>query len=497
MGFAEYDRYDALGLAELVDKGEVTALELLEEAIARAERVNPRLNAIVIRMHDIARERVKAPLSGPFAGVPFLMKDLAAGYAGVPLQSGSRMYRGFLPEKHSTLTQRYLDAGLVVFGKTSSPELGLVPVTEPELYGPTHNPWRYGVTPGGSSGGSAAAVAAGIVPMAHGGDGGGSIRVPASCCGLFGLKPSRARLPVGPYEPTRLFGLSVEHVLTRTVRDSAAMLDATAGPEDLTMFFPPAAPEGGYLAALSEKPRRLRVAFTDEPFMPAPKHAEATRAVERAAELCRELGHEVVRARPALDGPTFAKAFFLHFAVGVASEMRMAEAHLRRPAGPADVEQATWLLALVGRSIDAGEFAVHRRKMLREAANVVRFFQDYDVLLTPTLGQPPLKHGALLPKGGGPEAALMDVVSTIGSPTLLKLPGVIDRAVGRAFHFAPYTMVFNVTGQPSASVPVHWTDDGLPMGAMVTAQDEQTVLSLSAQIEEAQPWFDRRAPNQP
>lgn len=490
MGFAEYDRYDGVGLAELVAKGEVTASELLEEAIARAERVNPRLNAIVLKMYDEARSRAGGALSGPFAGVPFLLKDLAAGYAGVPLQSGSRLYRGYIPEEHSELVRRYLDAGLVVFGKTNTPELGIVPVTEPEIYGPTHNPWRYGHTPGGSSGGAAASVASGIVPMAHGGDGGGSIRIPASCCGLFGLKPARARQPVGPSEPERFFGFSAEHVISRSVRDSAAMLDVSAGAEDISMFFPRA--EQGFLAALDAPPKKLRIAWTDEPLMPAPSHLEATRAVEATVKLCEELGHEVERARPVFDARAFAKAFFLHFAVAVASELSMAEAYLRRPAGPADVERETWLLGLVGRSIDAGEFVVQRRILLREAAKAVRFFSDYDVFLTPTVGMPPLEHGHLLPDGA--EAALMNVVAAVGTPTMLKIPGLLDRAVERAYDFAPYTMVFNVSGQPSASVPTYWTADGLPMGSMITANHEYTVLRLAKQLEEAQPWFDRRAP---
>ncbi|MGE3636662.1 MAG: amidase, partial [Sandaracinaceae bacterium] len=234
MTLAEYDSCDGVALAELIQKREVTPAELLEEAIARAERVNPRINAIVVRMFDIARERAATPLSGPFAGVPFLIKDLASGYAGVLHQAGSRLYRGYIPEQHNTLIARYLDAGLVIFGKTNTPELGVLPVTEPELYGPTHNPWRYGVTPGGSSGGAAASVAAGIVPMAHGGDGGGSLRIPASCCGLFGLKPSRGRMPTGPKEPERFFGFSAEHAITRSVRDSAAHLDISSGPEPIT-----------------------------------------------------------------------------------------------------------------------------------------------------------------------------------------------------------------------------------------------------------------------
>ena len=493
MAFAEYDSHDALGLAGLVKAGEVSPTELLEEAIARAERVNPRINAIVIRMYEEARERASRTLpDGPFRGVPFLLKDLGSSYAGVALQAGSRMYRGYVPEQHGELVNRQLEAGLVVFGKTNTPELGILPTTEPELYGPTHNPWRHGVSSGGSSGGSAAAVAAGILPMAHGGDGGGSIRIPASCCGLFGLKPSRSRNPVGPEEAESFFGFSCEHVISRSVRDSAAMLDATAGREDGAIFFGP--PGEGFLRALDTEPRKLRVAFTADPLLPAEPNVDATRVVEDAASLLEELGHEVIRARPRIDSHAFAKAFFFHFAAAVASELRWAESFQHRPIGPADVERTTWLLAMAGRSIDASEFVYHRRVLLRESLSVVRFFDDVDIFLTPTTGAPALAHRALEPQGW--EAQLQALVATVGTPAFLKIPGLLDDAIDRAYAFAPYTPVFNVTGQPSASVPLFWTDDGLPFGAMITARPgaDALVLQVAAQLERARPWFGRRAP---
>lgn len=493
MSVDEYDRYDGLGLAQLVRDGEVSPAELLEEAITRAERVNPRLNAIVLEMYDHARRRVRDPLpDGPFTGVPFLLKDLRSSYGGVPLQGGSRMYRGFVPRTHAELVHRYEQAGVVIFGKTNTPELGILPTTEPELYGPTHNPWRHGITPGGSSGGSAAAVAAGIVPLAHGGDGGGSIRIPAACCGLFGLKPSRNRNPVGPDASESFFGFAVEHVLTRSVRDSAAMLDATAGPEPTSIFFAP--PGGSFLRALDRPPDTLRIAFTDKPLLPAEPHLAATRAVEDAAALCAELGHRVEPAHPPIDGRAFAKAFFQHFAAGVAAELRLAEEFHHRPMTAADVERTTWLLSLVGRSISAAEFVVQREILFREARGMLRFFQDHDVLLTSTLGMPPLPHGALAPKGF--EAQLQSWVAAAGAPMMMKVPGLVDRAVQRAYGFAPNTPVFNVTGQPSASVPLSWTEDGLPMGVMITGRPgaEGRLLRLAAQLEEARPWFDRRPP---
>jgi amidase len=489
----EYDRRDALGLAELVQRGEVHPSELLEEAIARAERVNPRLNAIVTPMYELARRRAKGELpEGPFRGVPFLLKDLYAHYEGVASSAGSRLYRGFVPAHHAELVRRHEAAGLVVFGRTSTSELGILPSAEAEVYGPTHNPWRHGVSPGGSSGGAAAAVAAGVVPMAHGSDGGGSIRIPASCCGLFGLKPSRFRNPCGPDESEHFFGFAVEHALTRSVRDSAALLDATAGAEPSALFHP--AEAEGFLAALSRRPEPLRIAVTFEPLLPAEPNVDATRAVEEAAVLCEALGHHVEQARPSIDGHVFARAFFLHFAAGIASELAMAEEVLHRPAGPSDVERTTWILGMVGRSIDAGAFVRERRILLEQARRVMRLFERYDVLLTPTVGHPPSRHGALSPRGM--EEQLHALVARLGTPALMRVPGLLDRAVDRAYAFAPYTPVANVTGQPSASVPLFWTDDGLPMGAMITGRigEDARVLRLAAELEEARPWFDRRPP---
>jgi amidase len=490
----EYDRRDGLGLAELVASGEVTPLELLEEAIARAERVNPKLNAIVTRMDDIGRRRATSllPEHGPYRGVPFLLKDLHAGYEGVPMKAGSRLYGSYVPTHRAELVHRYEKAGLVIFGRTATPELGILPTSEAEIYGPTHNPWRLGVSPGGSSGGAAAVVAAGIVPMAHGSDGGGSIRIPAACCGVFGLKPSRFRTPPGPDESELFFGFAVEHALTRSVRDSAALLDATAGPERGSIYFAP--PGGSFLEALSKPPEKLRIGYTMEPLLPASPNVEATRAVETAAALCEELGHRVEPARPEIDSHAFARAFFLHFAAGVASELLRVEPMLGRPAGPRDVERSTYLLALVGRSIDAGTFVLQRRILHDQSRKVISFFDRYDVLLTPTIGLPPRPHGALDPSGF--EDALQALVARAGRPELLRIPGLIDRAVDRAYAFAPYTPVFNVTGQPSASVPVHWTDDGLPLGAMITGRpgEDSRVLRLAAQMEEARPWWNRRPP---
>ena len=424
MTIADYDDHDALGLAELVKKGAVSPSELLEEAIRRAERVNPRVNAIVVDMQDIGRERARGELpGGAFRGVPFLMKEMGTAYAGTPLRGASRLYQNNVSTKHAEMTERYLRAGLVVFGKTNAPEFGVSPTTEPELYGPTHNPWRLGYSPGGSSGGAAAAVAAGIVPMTHGGDGGGSLRIPASCCGIFGFKPTRARNPVGPEMSELFYGFAAEHVLCRTVRDSAAALDATAGPEPSALYHAPA-PYTGFLSALDAPPEKLRIAFTSEPLLRAERNADNTRFVEETAKLLADMGHHVEEARPSFDAHAFGKAFFLHFSGLVAAELIAAEETLGRPVRLGDVERTTWLLNLIGRSTDAGTFMYHRRKLFDAQRQIAGFFQKYDVLLTPTLGKPPVRHGTIVAKGL--EGAVQDLVARLARPSFLKVPGLLD-----------------------------------------------------------------------
>lgn len=488
----EYDQYDGIGLAELVRRGEAAPAELLDEAISRAERLNPKLNAIVTPLYEHARKAAQSALpDGPFRGVPFLLKDIGAAMAGVPLRAGSRLYRDYIPAKHDEIVHRYEAAGLVVFGRTNMPEMGILPVTEPELYGPAHNPWQLGHTPGGSSGGAAAAVAARILPVAHGSDGGGSIRIPAACCGLYGLKPTRGRNPVGPEYSERFFGFSMDHVLSRSVRDSAAMLDVSHGPESTAFHWAPAHGER-FLESLKRPPEKLRIAFTDEPLLPAARYAEGSAAVEEVAKLCAELGHTVERARPSIDAHAFARAFFLHFAGTVAAELMNTEMLFRRKLSRGDMERTTWLLGLVGRSTDAGTFIVQRRVLLDAQRKVAQFFENWDVLITPTIGMAPLPHGALNPKGL--DDTMQEVAARLGRPELMRLPGLLDAAVDKAYAFAPYTPVFNVSGNPSANIPLVWNLKGLPVGTMITGRygEDARLLRLSAQLEEAKPWALRR-----
>jgi amidase len=490
-----YDDHDAVGLAALVHRKEVSPRELLDEAIARSERLHPELNAVVIRMHDHARKQLEAGLpDGPLAGVPFLLKDLASPYAGVPLRGASKFYADNVPAEHGELVKRYLLAGVVIFGKTNTSEWGILPTTEPSLYGPCHNPWKRGHTVGGSSGGAAAVVAARVVPAAHGGDAGGSIRIPASACGVFGLKPTRGRNPMGPETSERAHGLSAEHVLTLSVRDSAAFLDASAGPEDIAPYWAPPK-ERPYLDEVGRDPGKLRVAFTTKPILPATLDPEVIRATEDAAKLLASLGHDVVEAHPPVDAARTARAFFITYCAAVGGEMRLAERLVGRAPRPDEVEPTTRIMGMIGNEIlGAGDFSAAIRELQAMARDVNRFHRTYDILLAPTLGKPPVPHGVLGAQGF--ERVLQDRVSRHGLSPLLRIPGVLDRAIARAYGFAPTTQIANVTGQPSMSVPLWWSQEGLPIGVCMTARfgDEATLFRLAAQLEAARPWRGKTPP---
>lgn len=492
---AAYDAHDALGLAELVQRKEVTPKELLEEAIARVERVNPKLNAVVLEMFDVARRNVERGLpEGPLQGVPFLIKDLASPYAGVPLKHGSRMYAANVPERHSTLMERYERAGVVVFGKTNTSELGILPTCETKLYGPCHNPWKLGYTTGGSSGGAAAAVAARVVPVAHGGDAGGSIRIPASCCGIFGLKPTRGRNPFGPDTSERAHGLAAEHVVSVSVRDSAAFLDASAGPESTAPYWAP--PQNGpYLAEVGKDPGKLRIGYTWKPVLPGEDDEDQRRAIEHTVKLLTDLGHEVEEIRLPVDGAALGKSFFTLYCASAGGELEIAARALGREPTLDDVETETLMMALIGRKIlSAADFSAAIRDLQAASRAIHRFHEQYDVYLTPTLGKPPLPHGALFAKGL--ERKVQTFVAGQGLALAVKLPGVLDKAIARAYRFACFTQIANITGQPSMSVPLHHSAEGLPIGVCFTGRfgDEATLFRLAAQLEKAQPWKDSVPP---
>lgn len=492
--FKEYTRYDAIGLAELVRRGEVTAGELCEAAIQCIEQLNPKLNAVVTPMYDIGRGVAeRQALEGPFAGVPFLLKDLMYAFAGVPMSSGSKAYKHFVPDYDSEMVKRFKKAGLVILGKTNTPEFGLMGVTEPAVFGPCRNPWNTDHTPGGSSGGAAAAVAAGMMPMAAGGDGGGSIRIPAGYCGLFGLKPSRGRNPCGPHHGRPWQGAVQEHVITRSVRDSAAALDATHGPDIGAPYaiHPPSRP---YLEEVGTPPGQLKIGFSTTSPVGADVHPECIEAVMKAARMLETLGHQVEERQPAVDGRALAKSYITMYFGEVAADLEDMRAVLRRKPTPSDVEPTTYTLGLLGRAVSAGEFVAAMRCWDRSARQMGAYFETYDLYMTPTTAHPPAKIGEVQPSPI--EKTFMKAVNTLGMGRLLKATGIVDQLAQKSLARTPFTQLANLCGLPAMSVPLHWTAEGLPCGTQFIAPfgHEDTLFRLAAQLEEAQPWADRNPP---
>jgi Asp-tRNA(Asn)/Glu-tRNA(Gln) amidotransferase A subunit family amidase len=481
-GFAEYDRYDAVGLAELVRKREVSAAELLAEARHRCDRVNPRLNAVVYRL-DAEAERAASAVDTdrPFTGVPFLVKDLGAPLAGAPFTCGSRLFANYVPEEDGEIIKRFKAAGLVTFGKTNVPEIGLVPFTEPELFGPCRNPWNLDRTPGGSSGGAASAVAAGIVPMAHASDGGGSIRIPASCCGLVGLKTSRGLNPRDPQTETIISDFGVDHVVSRTVRDSAAALDAVCNRLN-----------AGFQSGLEVPPQSLKVAVVRSAMFGPSVAPEVRAALDSAVRLMESLGHHLEDAEPRVDYAEFGMAFLTYWAISAQEVLNNAAELLGHSVLRQDVELSTWTLASVGGVVPDAEKAWAKAVIERATKVFLEFSKNYDVIMSPVLGSLPLHIGQNSPSSS--EKVAMRVVDGLHSPWLMK--AVMRAIAAKSFAFAPFTAQFNMTGQPAISVPLAWSPDGLPIGIQFAGKlnADGLLLRLARQLELAQAWAYRRPP---
>jgi Asp-tRNA(Asn)/Glu-tRNA(Gln) amidotransferase A subunit family amidase len=470
MSFEDYVGHDAMGLAARIRNGEVSAAEVAEAAIARAEAVNPRINAIVERLYDQARAAARAGLSGPLAGVPWSVKDLGHEIGGVRITSGSRGFRDYTPVADSVSVKRMRAAGLNLLLTTTSPEFGLTVTTESTLHGQTRNPWNLERTSGGSSGGASAVVAAGIMPAAHATDGGGSIRVPAACCGLLGVKPSRGRTPVAVGRTEGWNGLGVSHAVTRSVRDNAILLDVMHGPEPGSRYVAPP-PKGTFLEAAGRDPGRpLRIALQLTPASGAAVDPACLAAARDAATLCEDLGHQVEEAAPQVDAQALATAMTVvtstHTAAGFAARAKA----LGRPMTPDDMEEATGGFVHLGQTYTALDMAAADQAFMTAAIAVARFQETYDLILTPVLSKPPVRLG---------EVALNQPLSVYGS---------------RFGAFCPFTALANQTGQPAMSVPLYWSD-GLPIGVQFAARlgEEETLFSLAHQLEHARPWFDKRA----
>jgi len=485
----EYLKHDAVGLAGLIREGQISADEALSAAITRAEQVDPHINATVLPMHAEARRLIEQGRQGPLAGVPFLLKDLFQDYAGFPTSAGNRAMRRVPAARHSEVVRRWLEAGLVPFAKTNVPEFGAKAVTEPREFGPARNPWNTGHTPGGSSGGSAAAVAAGVVPGASASDGGGSIRIPAACCGLFGLKPGRGRVPFGPDWGEPMHGASVNGTVTRTVRDTAALLEAVAGPEAVSPY-PIAPPERPYTEEVGRAPGRLRIGFTDRSPLGTRVHPEAVRAVRDAAALLEELGHDVEEAEPAIDGRELTEDFLTLWYGSMAALVDGIKADTG--CSDDDFEPDTLMLAAMGRSRTAADYVRGNERWNKHVRALGDFHGRYDLLLTPTIAGPPVTVGRLDPPAWLRTAERMLVRTR--TERIVTATDLVTKEVMNNLTATPFTLTANLTGTPAMSVPLHWTASGLPLGVqfVAPAAGEGLLLRLASQLEEARPWVGRR-----
>ena len=474
ISLADYTRHDGLGLAELVAKKEVEPKELVEAALGACERVNPKVNAVIQTLRDEAMADVRRAERGPFAGVPFLVKELILHAKGVRCDSGSRLAQGFVAEADTELMARFRRAGLLLAGTTQTPELGYNPTTECVLHGPVRNPWDLSRSAGGSSGGSGAAVAAGIVPIGHASDGGGSIRIPASANGLVGLKPTRDRVPSGPDLADPLSGLAIEFAVTRTVRDAAALLDAVAGP-DVGAPSHPVPPARPWSREVGADPGKLRIAFTTKTAGGVSADPDCVAAVQETAKLLESLGHDVVEDAPRYDWEAFLEHVHPIWTTFTALFVEALVAGTGRPASTDTLEAVTLAVYEDGKrtsAVDLHRALGHHNTVSRQ---VGAFFQKVDVLVTPTIARPPAPLGEIDQNKAGLSAR---------------------EWTKQVFAYCPFTPLFNTTGQPAISLPLHWTKTGLPIGVQFAGKfgDEATLIRLASQLEQARPWKDRRAP---
>lgn len=469
MDFEEYRKHDAVGLAGLVSKGEVSPAELLDTAVERMAQVNPALNAVTLDLTENARHDVSRHIwSGPLAGVPFLLKDLGAQLEGTATSAGSAVFKDAIAPADSAIVTAYKQAGLVTFGKTNTPEFGLMPVTEPALLGPCRNPWDTGRTPGGSSGGAASAVAAGIVPAAHASDGGGSIRTPASACGLFGMKPSRGRVSFAPVGEG-WGGASIQHAVTRSVRDSAVLLDIVCQPQPGDPYFL-APPERAFAEEVRREPGKLTIGYTTAALASPALDPECAAAVLDAAKLCEDLGHLVEEVHVPGDLAAMQQGAGDVIAASIAATLDAEGERRGWPVAEGDVEFLTWAMYQRGKQVPGSTYVRGLAAIHAYGRAVAGLFQRYDVLLLSTLGSPAIPVGHLTEN--------------------------IREYTQRLFAFMPNTQAFNNTGQPAMTVPLVWSQGGLPIGIQFVGRmgEEALLFRLAGQLEQARPWFDRTAP---
>ncbi len=488
MKFDEYLKYDGLGLADLVKTKQVQAFELLETALERSQEINPKLNAIVINMHDRAQKRTEQNLTGIFAGVPFLVKDLHQEYQGVATSYGSKSLKriNHIASENAEIVNRWEQTGIVTFGLTNSPELGIKGITEPEAWGSCRNPWNLKHNSGGSSGGSAAAVAAGIVPIAGASDGGGSIRIPASYCGLFGLKPSRGRTPWGPSMSEVMHGAVSQHVLTKSVRDSAAMLDATQGREHSSLFTIES-PSQSYLKIMQQAPKKLRIAFSTTSPIATKVSKDAVLAIEKTAKLLAALGHEVVEASPKIDGKALAKDFLTTWFSQCTYNIENMKAQYG--VKNSDFELDSLAIAALGAKTSALDYIQNINNWGKYVTQMNYFFDDFDLFLIPSTASVAPKNGQV--KTPAWQTPILRGLISVGQAHHLAKGKLIDQIILNNLQWVPFTQLANITGLPAMSVPLYWNKDHLPLGSQFIAPfgREDLLLQLAHQLEQAEPWM--------
>lgn len=490
MNYTEYIQYDGLGLAQLIQQKQVQAQELLELAIQRSQVVNPKLNAITIPIFEHARAKLVATPQGPFAGVPFLLKDLHQDYAGIATSYGSNSLKRkhYIADQTAEIVKRWEKTGVSILGLTNTPEFGIKGITEPTAWGSCHNPWNLKHNSGGSSGGSASAVAAGIVPLAGASDGGGSIRIPASYCGLFGLKPSRGRTPWGPHFSEAMHGAAMQHVLSKSVRDSAAMLDASHG-TSVYSTFQIQAPEQTYLSQIQQAPRRLKIAFSTRSPIGSKVSKDAIAAIQHTAKLLESLGHEVIEAEPKINGLALAKDFVrAWFSQCAYTVQQFKQLH---GAKDQDFELDTRVIAAMGAKVSALNYIQNLNNWGMYSSQMNHFFQQYDLYLLPATASVAPKNGQV--KTPSWQVPLMQTLLKIDQAHHIANSKLLEYIVKDNLQWVPFTQLANITGLPAMSVPLFWNQDQLPLGSQFIAPfaAEGLLLQLAAQLEQAQPWMSK------
>lgn len=484
-------QFDGLGLAELIRTKQVKPTELLEESIERIESLNPALNAVIHKRYESALKEVDTLSNeGPFAGVPILLKDVNQEMKGEPMTFGSKAYKGHISERDSRFVHYLRESGVQIVGTTNVPEFALMAITEPKFYGPTRNPWNDQMTSGGSSGGSAVAVATGMVPIAGASDGGGSIRIPAAYNGLFGLKPTRGRTPVGPQSGRHWQGASASHVLTRSVRDSAAMLDCLSKTDKGGAFS--ADPQNSSYLEIIKKPleNRLKIAYSLKSPIGTPVDEDCKAAVLGAVNYLESSGHYIEELEAPVDGKKLAKSYIMMYFAEVNAQFRELKGVLGRKINRSDVEPTTWLLGALGETISAGDFVESLKEWDRAAFIMEQFHETYDFYITPTTGMQPAKIGELALKPV--ETALVHLIDKWGVAKLISKMGIIDSIIETSLKQTPFTQLANLTGQPAVSLPLYFTKEGLPLGVQVIAARgrEDLLFQLAAELEQCPLWVD-------